>query len=150
MPDTRVDLDFADGRYSFWLKLPQVIELERKCDGKSVFRMYDEMGAGLGLTGDTPIYLGGGDAKANDIRETIRLGLIGGASGLVAGSEIEVGPNTARQLVDEYTFPARPMVESLHLAWSILHAAIVGIDLKKAQGEGVAQKPRRRSAKAKS
>lgn len=131
MPDTAVDLDFADGRYRFWLALPHVVELERKCGGKSVFAMYDAMGAGLGMAGDAPIYMGGSTAMVTDIRETIRLGLIGGGSAMVDGSEIEVGPNRARDLVDTYTFPARPLTEGLHLAWSILHAAIVGIDLKK-------------------
>lgn len=136
MPDTRVELDFADGRYSFWLALPHVVELERKCGGKSVFAMYDAMGAGLGTVGDDPVYMGGGTAMVTEIRETIRLGLIGGNSGLVDGAEIEVGPNTARNLVDTYTFPARPLVEGLHIAWTILHAAIVGIDLKKVDGAG--------------
>jgi hypothetical protein len=131
MPDTRVDLDFADGRYSFWLALPHVIELERKAGGKSIFRMYDEMGAGLGLNGDEPVYLGGGDAKATDIREVIRLGLQGGNAGTVDGADIEVGPRRANELVEAYTFPNRPLIEGLHVAWSILHAAIVGIDLKK-------------------
>ncbi|WP_324699785.1 GTA-gp10 family protein [Novosphingobium sp. RL4] len=136
MPDTRVELDFADGRYSFWLALPHVIELERKCGGKSVFAMYDAMGAGLGTAGDDPVYLGVGTAMVTEIRETIRLGLIGGNSGFIDGAEIEIGPNGARNLVDAYTFPARPLIEGLHIAWTILHAAIVGIDLKKADGAG--------------
>lgn len=138
MPDTRIELDFADGRYSFWLALPQAVELERKCGGKSIFAMYDEMGAGLGMAGDAPVYLGGGKALITDIRETIRLGLIGGNNGFVNGEEIEVGPNRARNLVDEYTYPARPMLEALNVAWSILHAAVVGIDLKKKDEAGEA------------
>lgn len=136
MPDTAVDLDFGDGRYRFWLGLPQVVELERKCGGKSVFIMYDEMGAGLGMAGDAPIYMGGGTAMVTDIRETIRLGLIGGGSGTVTGEEVEVGPRRAIELVDAYAFPTRPLTESLHVAWSILHAAIAGISLKKADGAG--------------
>lgn len=135
MPDTRVELDFANGRYSFWLPLPRVLELERVCGNKSIFQMYDEMGAGLGVQGVAPVYMGGGSAKVTDIRETIRLGLLGGNAGLVDGSEIEVGPITARNLVDEYTFPNRPMIEGLHIAWSILHAAISGISLKKKADE---------------
>jgi len=131
MPDTAIDLDFGDGRYHFWLALPHVIELERKCGNKSIFAMYDAMEAGLGMNGTAPVYLGGGTAMVTEIREAIRLGLIGGNSGLVGGEQIEVGPNRARELVDTYTFPHRPLTEGLHVAWSILHAAIVGITLKK-------------------
>ncbi|MFT4056187.1 MAG: GTA-gp10 family protein, partial [Novosphingobium sp.] len=114
MPDTAVDLDFADGHYRFWLALPHVVELERKCGGKSIFAMYDAMGAGLGMAGDAPVYMGGSTAMVTEIRETIRLGLIGGGSAMVDGAEIEVGPNRARDLVDTYTFPARPLTEGLH------------------------------------
>ena len=130
MPDTRVDLEFADGRYSFWLGLPQIVELERKT-GKSVFAIYDGLAAGIGLNGDVPVYLGGGTAMVADILETIRLALIGGGSGEVNGEETEVGPMRAKQLVEAYAYPARPLTEGMHVAWSVLHAAIVGIDLKK-------------------
>ncbi|WP_395393049.1 GTA-gp10 family protein [Novosphingobium sp. BL-8A] len=136
MPDTAVDLTFADGKYHFWLGLPQVVELERKCGGKSVFAMYDAMGAGLGMAGDDPVYLGGSTAMVAEIRETIRLGLIGGNSALIDGETVKVGPQRAIELVDTYVFPARPLTEGLHVAWSILHAAIVGISLKKADGAG--------------
>lgn len=129
--DTSVELDFADGRYRFWLTLPHVVELERKAGGKSIFAIYDQLGAGLGLNDGAPVYLGGGQGMITDIRETIRLGLIGGNDGLIAGEQIEVGPTRARELVDLYTFPNRPIIESLHVAWTILHAAITGISLKK-------------------
>jgi len=128
--DTRIDLDFGDGRYSFWLGLPQVVELERKCD-KSVFAIYDGLAAGIGLNGDVPVYLGGGTAMLADILETVRLGLIGGGSGDVNGEGVEVGPTRARQLVEAYCYPSRPLTEGMHVAWSILHAAIVGIKLEK-------------------
>lgn len=129
--DTAVELDFADGRYRFWLALPHIIELERKTGNKSVFAIYDQLGAGLGLEGENAVYLGGGAAMITDIRETIRLGLIGGNHAVVDGEQVEVGPIRARELVDLYTFPNRPIIEGAHIAWSILHAAITGIDLKK-------------------
>lgn len=129
--DTAVELAFADGTYRFWLALPHVVELERKAGNKSVFAIYDQVGAGLGLNDDAPVYLGGGQAMVTDIRETIRLGLIGGNSGMVDGSEGEVGPQRARDLVDSYTYPNRPLIEGMHIAWAILHAAITGITLKK-------------------
>lgn len=148
MPDTVVTLAFGDGEYRFWFTLPQIVELERKCGGKSVFAMYDAMGAGLGLNGDAPVYLGGSTPMVTEIRETIRLGLIGGNSGLVDPQECEVGPIRARELVDAYTFPNRPLIEGLHVAWSILHAAINGIDLKKkTDGEITDPDPRSPSEK---
>lgn len=149
MTDTAIDLSFADGKYRFWLPMPQALELERKCGGKSIFAMYDQIGAGLGLDGDKAVYIGGGSAMITDIREIIRLALIGGNACIVDGEEKPVGPMTAKQLVDDYVYPARPLTESAHIAWSILHAAITGIQLKKKAGQG-GRKSRSPSAKAKS
>ena len=128
--DTAVDLKFADSEYHFALLLPQIFELERNCGGsdasgvkhgKSIFQIYDEISAGLGLLDDAPVFLGGGKANAKDIRETIRLGLIGGG----------LTPIDAKQLVDDYCFPVRPMTESLGVAWAILRASIEGVQVKK-------------------
>lgn len=129
--DTAVDLKFADGEYHFALLLPQIFELERNCGGtdaegfrrgKSIFQIYEEISAGLGLgIDDTPVFIGGGKANAKDIRETIRLGLIGGG----------LSPIDAKQLVDDYCFPVRPMTESLGVAWAILRASIEGVQIKK-------------------
>ncbi|MEN6450342.1 MAG: hypothetical protein ABFC96_07620 [Thermoguttaceae bacterium] len=141
MPDTAIELDFGPGTFRFWLPIPQVIELERNCGSqrvgdtpavpKSMLLIYDQLGAGLAADDGRPVYLGGGGAILKDIRETIRLGLIGGNSGMVDGEQVEVGPIRGKELVDEYVYPARPLVESVYLAWSILHAAINGISLKK-------------------
>jgi hypothetical protein len=120
--------------------MKQVIELERKCgqfdrEGvphpKSIYQIHSELGAGLGIDEDLPVYMGGGATYPNDIREVIRLGLIGGNKGLVDEEEKEVGPLTASHLVDSYVYPARPLIESQHVAWSILQAAIVGVQVKK-------------------
>lgn len=136
---TQVVLDFAGQKFRFWLPLPRIFELERLGNGgagKSVFAMFDEIGAGLGFVDDKPVYLSGGGARAEDIRNIIRLGLIGGNAD---ADDAEVGPNRAAQLVEDYVYPARPLVEGLALAWAILNAAINGIDVKKnelpAQGE---------------
>ena len=139
--DTAIELDFADGRYNFWLAFPQIIELERNCgrkltDGttqsKSVFQIYDELSEGIGIGRDDGAakFVGGGTANALDIKEVVRLGLIGGNSGIVDGTEKEVGPLTARNLVSDY-IEARPLSEGLAVAWMVLNAAIVGVDLKK-------------------
>ncbi len=133
--DTAVHLPFADGVYRFWLPMPQVIELERKCavDGKSksLFLIYDEISGGLAFDGETPVYVGGGAAIARDVREVIRNALIGGGTCVVDGEQIDVGPIRATELVDTYTYPNRPLIETVHTAWRILHAAIHGISLKK-------------------
>lgn len=146
--ETAVTLDFADGSYRFWLPLPQALELERNC-GKSLFTIFDQVASGLGLIDDKPVYATGGAAMVKDIRETIRLGLIGGNSAMVDGEEKPVGPQTAKQLVDDYVYPARPLIEGQYLAWGILKAAIEGVQLKK-KAEPVKAKPRSRSAKARS
>ena len=138
--DTAIELDFADGKYRFWLGLPQALELERKCGGKdsdgvlrpkSIFKIYDELSQGLGLIDEKAIFVGGGAANAADVLEIVRLGLIGGARGQVSGEEKEIGPLTAAQLVKDYCFPARPLSESLSVAWAVLNAAIEGVSLKK-------------------
>jgi len=154
--DTAIELDFADGRYRFWLPMPQVIQLERgplnkpypDTYPKSIFTMFDQIGAGLGFVGEQPVYVGGGSALASDISEIIRLGLIGGNNGTVNGEDFEVTPAIAGHLVRDYVYPARPMIEGLRLAWEILHAAISGVDLKKKDAPPKPPHPKR-SAKAK-
>ncbi|WP_066795053.1 hypothetical protein [Sphingomonas soli] len=134
-------VQFGDGKYSLALNLKQIIELERNCgvtdrDGKlfpkSIYAIHEELGAGLGLNDEAPVYLGGGAARPSDIRETIRLALIGGDNGLLgSGEEIKVGPAKASQLCDDYLFPHRPIVEGQYIAWAVLNAAIVGVEVKK-------------------
>lgn len=145
MPDTAIDIKFADGEYHFWLSLPQVVELERKTD-KSLFAIYDGLASGIAFNGESPVYVGGGAASVSDIRETIRLGLIGGNSGSVDGSSIEVGPILAKQLVDTYCYPERPLIEGMHVAWAILHAAISGVEIPKKK-EPLKKRSRRSSTK---
>ncbi|MEJ7933490.1 hypothetical protein WG907_04360 [Sphingobium sp. AN558] len=100
---------------------------------RSIFAMYDAISAGLGITDDGAVYVGGATALVGDIRNIIMQGLIGGASGLVDGDEIEVGPQTAGELVTANVYPARPLIEGMHIAWAILNAAINGVVLKKKQ-----------------
>lgn len=131
---------FADGRYRLALTLKLVVEIERNCgttdrDGvtrpKSIYTIHEEVGAGLALDGEQPVYLGGGASHANDIRQVIRCALIGGKAGMVADEEIEVGPQRADQLCDEYLFPHRPLIEGQYIAWAVLDACIRGASLKK-------------------
>lgn len=158
--DTATEITFGDGVYRAWLPLPQAVELERKCgqadrDGrvtpKSLFTIFEELGAGLGQDTEGKVfYIGGGASFTKDANEVIRLGLIGGNS----GPDGEVGPQRARQLCNGedgglYGYPARPLSEVCATAWKILHAAIVGIDIKKKADPSPAQEPKR-SRRAKS
>jgi hypothetical protein len=102
-------LQFADGDYLFKLKLPQLAELQEKC------------GAGIGS-----IYMRVliGEYKAEDLIETIRLGLVGGQQGQVNDQDIKVSDITARKLVQRYC--DRPLDELHKLATAILSACVVG------------------------
>lgn len=147
--DTAVDLAFADGEYRFWLPLPQIFELQRKTGETSPLVLEERLRAAIGQDGEEFVFAGGGAAMVEDVRETLRLGLIGGNRGLVDGQEIEVGPMLAKQLVDQYAYPARPLAEGVVLSWRVLHAAVFGIRLTPKKAEpGAPGKPRSRSAKA--
>lgn len=140
--DTAVDLKFADGEYRFWLPLPQVFELERKTGDTSILVLEERLRDAIGVDEKGEyVFTGGGAAMTLDVRETIRLGLIGGNSGMVDGEEVEVGPQLAKQLVDNYAYPARPLEEGVVLAWRILHAAIHGVRLKKKAEPEQAESP---------
>ncbi|MBH0112709.1 hypothetical protein I5E68_07060 [Novosphingobium sp. YJ-S2-02] len=157
MPDTAVDLDFAGGKYRFWLPMPQIVAIERgpaahRHEGypRSIFTMYEQIGAGLAPTQDGgTVFLGGGSALIGDVRNIILQGLIGGNHGMIDGEEQPVGPTTAARLIEEHVYPVRPISEAMALAWAILHSAIFGIDLKKKDETEAAPKSRSRSAKAK-
>lgn len=129
--ETALTTDFADGQYRFWLPLPQVFELERGCDA-SIITMEERLRGGIGQDeAGNVVFIGGAGDTVQVIRETIRLGLIGGNSAMVDGQEREVGPLRAKELVDNYTYPARPLAESAALAWLILSTAVFGVRLKK-------------------
>jgi len=139
--ETKVSFAFGDGEYTFWLPLPQVIELQKRCglldnEGrlhpKSILTLFDQISDGMGADGEgSVLWIGGGAALPNECNEVLRLGLIGGNAGMVDCSEIQVGPHRAKELVDLYGYPARPVSEVMALAYRVLHAAIVGIDVKK-------------------
>lgn len=144
MPDTATDIKFGDGTYRAWLPLPHAVELERKCgladrDGKvhpkSLFAIYEEIGGGFGADADgNLVFLGGASVPVKNCNEVIRLGLIGGN----AGPDGEVGPRRADELIELYGYPARPLSEVAATAWKILHAAIVGIEVKKKDAQAEA------------
>ena len=147
--DTAITLPFADGQYRFWLPLPQVFEVERKTNDTSILVLEERMRAAIGVDEDGSfVFTGGGAAMVGDVTQVIRCALIGGDSSLVDGTEGDVGPLLAKQLVDGYVYPARPLAEGVVLAWRILHAAINGVVLKKKEVAPAPQKKESRSRKA--
>ncbi|MGA8172322.1 MAG: gene transfer agent family protein [Methylocystis sp.] len=95
---------FAGKRRRFCLRLGEVGELEQLC----------EAGVGAILK-----RFALAEYRFADVRETIRLGLIGGDNG-------ELGPGLADILMENYV-DSRPLGENAGLAAQILHALIEGI-----------------------
>lgn len=145
---TALDLHFADGEYLFDLKLPQLDELQQKRG--PIFEIYGRVLRGRSfydgvLIADTTA----GAAFAEDLFDTIRLGLIGGGRGLVNDKEIEVSALTAKTLVERYCHSA-PLKESWSVAAAILAARIEGYEPKKDEPaeEPAANKPKRKRKKS--
>jgi hypothetical protein len=142
---TALELPFADGNYLFDLKLPQAAELQEKRG--AIFALYGRVMKGRYLAGDTILAdTTTAESFDQDLYETIRLGLIGGGRGMVAGEEVEVTPMTARTLVERYCH-SRPLRESWAIAASILMAKIEGYEPKKdepAAAPATEKKPRAR------
>lgn len=138
---TEIELEFGDGAYLFALKLPQLAELQR-LRGAGIFAIYGRVLKGRYLLkGDIPFGAAHeGEAFAEDIFETIRLGLIGGGNGLVDGEAVEVSALRAKQLVETYAHPA-PLVESWAVAAAVLSAKIEGYEPQKKSPEEAASEP---------
>lgn len=105
-----IELDWADGRYTFRLAIGQLRELQETINKPRV-----KLGAPL--IGPASLYnlLVSQDAWLHEVREVIRLGLIGGG----------VKPIEAVDLVRRYV-EERPLAESCVYAVGILGAALFG------------------------
>lgn len=149
-PQTAIELEFADGSYLFDLKLPQLAELQEKCKA-GVLAIYGRVLRGRYLFEGQSIGIAQeGEAFAEDLFETIRLGLIGGGKGLVNGVEVVVSPLTAKSLVERYCHTA-PLRDAWALAAAVLGARIEGYEQKKAEpAKAPARTKRRRSTSPKS
>lgn len=97
----RVELDFGDGTYSFYLGIGEWPELQEKCDAGPYFILNR---------------LHGGRWLVEDISTIIRLGLIGG--GLAPPKALKL----TRKYVDE-----RPPMENLLLAIAVLRSSLMGV-----------------------
>lgn len=112
-----VELTWGDADYKFNIaKVGQILELEEKC-GCGIAEVFGRIR----------------DSKwrINDLRETIRLGLIG------AGTD----PSKALILVKRYV-DDRPLIENVQFAMVILMAALVGV-----KGDDVGKKQTAERAK---
>lgn len=98
--DARVDLDWADGTYSFRLGFGQLVELQEKCDAGPYAILKR---------------LNGGTWRIEDVSNVIRLGLIGG--GMKAAEALKL----VRLHVEAY-----PIMENLSFACAILAAGLLG------------------------
>lgn len=96
-----VTIDWAEGEHLFRLRLSQIRELQEKCDKGPMRILRDLEGDGW---------------RVDDLREVIRLGLIGG------GME----PVKALRLVQSYV-DDRPFAENIGIARAIVFAAVIGV-----------------------
>jgi len=111
MPNGEVTIFWGDGENKFNIApIGHILELEEKC----------RCGVREILT-----RIASDRWYANDLRETLRLGLIGGGK----------DPEAAHKMVERY-FDDRPMLESAKPAFAILAAALVGVP-----GDDVGKKP---------
>lgn len=104
--DASLTLEWGDGEHVFRLRHGELIELQEKTDAGPMWILTRMMTP-------TPENRGW---RVEDIREVIRLGLIGG------GME----PGKALRLIRSYVDP-RPPMENLLFAQSILAAGIMGV-----------------------
>jgi len=98
--DARIDLDWADGTYSFRLPWAQLAALQEACDAGPYVVLQR---------------LTSGTWRVEDISNVIRLGLIGG--GMPVGEALK----KVRFYVED-----RPPLENVPIAQSVLMVALVG------------------------
>lgn len=139
MAQNFIDLEFADGEYRFALGLEQIDELQLKCADSGIGEIYGRIieGAVRGPDGTIVLQPMSAGFRAEDLFETIRLGLIGGGSGEVDEQSIKVDPRLARRLMKNYVYN-RPMIEAWQIAASIMLAVVSGYSPPEKSGNGEA------------
>ena len=98
---SRIETPFADKKYAFEMKWERIVEWEETFN-KSMFGTFNEM-------------VERRTGRASEVREIIRLGLIGGGT----------KPTEALRLVGRYV-ENRPLSESVPVALEIVEAALFG------------------------
>jgi hypothetical protein len=99
--DGSISLTWGDGEHRFRLAIGQLRELQEKCDAGPA---------------EIAGRLADGRWRVNDVRETVRLGLVGGG----------MAPGDAHKLTTRYV-DERPWLESVPAAQAVLMAALVGV-----------------------
>lgn len=130
---TSIDLQFADGAYTFALGLAQVRELQAKT-GAGIGVVYARVLQGRGGEDLADAHPGLAAFYADDLRETVRQGLIGGAKGRVDGADVLVSSLRATELVERYLDPM-PLLEQWKLAAAILYAKVEGYTDAESDGD---------------
>jgi hypothetical protein len=125
-----IELEFADGTYTFALPLLRIKELQAKT-GIGIGGLFARVLKGCDqVDGKVVMAPSGAAFYAEDVVETIRQGLIGGDSAIVDGADIKVPAGLANRLIDSYVL-TKPLSEAWSLAAAILFACIVGYEGKK-------------------
>jgi len=125
---TGIDLEFADGTYSFGLNLAGINEIETKC-GAGLGEVFSRVLAGR-FENDGAFFGHPAHArwKISDIVEVIRQGLLGGSGmATVDGVEAKVTAHRINELIRLYVIE-RPLSDAWSLAAAILTARIEGYD----------------------
>ncbi len=115
MRTTRIEVDFADGTYSFCLRYGELAELQEKT-GRGPENILQRLMAG--------------EWTALEVRETIRIGLIGG------GTKPEDALRLVRRYVDELEW-----MTAKNLARVILGACLLGTETEPWPGKDEPGKP---------
>jgi hypothetical protein len=138
MPNSFIEIDFADGSYTFALPLGRIQELERKCGlpgpPVGIGKIFARVLAGIEYRWneatqeyDLVLVPGRAEFHAIDLVETIRQGLIGGGVGVVNEQEVKVTAALAERLIQSYVLD-RPLSDHWSMAASILGACVKGYD----------------------
>lgn len=150
MPQTSIELSWADGVYTFRLGLAQINEIQNRCGpiGEVNARLLTGRYYRNSPEGEIVV---GNPAEARyrleDVLTVIRQGLLGGGKAVVDGSDVKVDAARVSQLMENYVFPAEgcPLKDAWALAAAILHPAIEGYD----PPEVVEDEPKKKEAEAK-
>ncbi|WP_375187753.1 hypothetical protein [Sphingobium yanoikuyae] len=140
MIETAIERDFAGGRFYFALNALAVIAVEKGPISPalrsreypvSIFKLYNELSAGVGIDKQTEqaVMLPGANVFYGDLHHILERALICAGSGEKDGEEFKVEDRMASRLVNDYL--PRHIEACALLVWDILHSTIKGIDLKK-------------------
>lgn len=148
MSSSTIELNFADGEYTFALPLVQINELQRKC-GIGIGGLYGRVTKGVQVIDSKAVLIPGlAEFYALDLIETIRHALIGGGKGVVNGEAVVVAPTDANRLIETYVL-GQPMQTAWDIAATVLSVCLMGYDPPKKEppaSERANPKPRAKKA----